>query len=299
MDSYPLKHWLHSVRTFSYWRYALLTTDSVKTFFSVWGAVWLFVETAEFFSLFTVTLKTYGWFFLAIAVLWVIWTRRPLRRICYKLPNRDVKIEIRVGDIFNVPGQIVISTNTTFDTDTSAGLINPDSLQGKFTQQYYEGNVGHLDGDLDRALSAVPSQAVTGAGKTKKYEIGTVAGITVKGRLFYLLAMAEMNAHGNIQPTSKQVIRQALNGLWDFILTKGEMGDVVIPIIGTGRGRSNATREETVKMIVQSFAQAIDKRLFAKKLTIVINPPDYREYNLNLFELNDYLRAVHRYERSE
>jgi hypothetical protein len=298
MDFYPFKHWLHSIRTFSYWRYTLFSKDSIKTFFSVWGVIWLLVETAEFFKLGDIKLKAYGYHFLALAIVIVVWTRRPLTRICYKLPGMDVKIEIRVVDIFKVPGEIVISTNTTFDTDMQSRLISENSLQGKFTQQYYDGNIGHLDSDLNQALAAAPSQQVAGPGKTKKYDIGTVAMVKVKGRIFYLLAMADMNQHGNAQ-SNKQFIKQALKGLWDFVLQKGELGDIVMPILGTGRGRTNMTREETIKMIVQSFAQAIQQRRFANKLTIVINPPDYREYELNLFELNDYLRAVHRYERSE
>jgi hypothetical protein len=299
MNFYPIKHWFHSIKTISYWRYSMLSIDSFKTFFSAWGIIWLLIETAEYFKLSDAgAIKPYGLNFLIFAILLVIWTRRPLIKICYKLPGRDVKIEIRVADIFKVPGEIVISTNTTFDTDTSSGLISSNSLQGKFTKEFYDGNFQHLNEDLDRALATTASQPVTGPGKLKKYEIGSVAKITTKGRTFYLLAMADMNQHGNAQ-SSKLLIKQALKGLWDFIMQKGELGDVAIPLLGTGRGRVNATREETIKMIVTSFAQALQQRRFANKLTIVISPSDYREHELNLFELNDYLRAVHRYERSE
>ena len=110
--------------------------------------------------------------------------------------------------------------------------------------------------------------------------------------------MADMNASGNAQ-SNKQLIRTALNALWDFVYRAGELGNLVVPVIGTGRGRTNATREETIKLMVKSFAQASAKNRFANKLTIVIHPQDYRTSHLNLFELNDYLRAVHKYEKSE
>lgn len=299
MDWHQLRQWWHSIRTFSYWKYTLLSGDSVKTFLSVWGAIWLCLETLEFFRPHTLELKSAGIYFLSAAVLWVIWTRRPVTRICYKLPNKDAKIEVRVADIFNVAGDLVISTNTTFDTDTASGLISPKSIQGKFTELYYDGNVQNLDQDIQNALTSyTPETIASPAGKDQKYKIGTVAKIRAKNRIFYLLAMADINTHGTAQ-SNAIYIKTALKELWDFLSTRGELGEVVLPLLGTGRGRTNITREETIKMIVTSFAQAILQKRFATKLTIVIHPDDYREYDLNLFELHDYLRAVHKYERSE
>ena len=298
MDFYLIRHWFHSIRTISYWRYALFTVDSWKTFLAVWGAVWLLADSGERFGFFDYQLKGHGWQLLIVSVLIVIWTRRPISRIAYKLPKSDVRIEIRVGDIFKQEGDLVVSTNTTFETDVPGGVIAADSLQGKFTQNYYDNNIAHLDGDITRALAGVPHQPNTGNGKPNKYDIGTVAKVHVKGRYFYLLAMAEMNAHGNTQ-SSKQLVRTALNSLWTFVHQRGELGNMVIPVIGTGRGRTNATREETIKQIVKSFAQATARNRFANKLTIVIHPQDYRDSHLNLFELNDYLRAVHKYEKAE
>ncbi len=296
---HQIKHWFHSIWTLSYWRYTFLSLDAAKTFFAVWGIIWLGIETFDYFKPFEFEFKKYSGFLLALAITVVIWTRRPITRICYKLPNRDTKIEIKVGDIFSVPGDTVISTNTTFDTDTASGLIATDSLQGKFTQLLYNNNVGHLDHDIETALAGNQYDVLTQAkGKAQKYKMGTVAKVQVKGRTFYLLAMADMNQHGTAQSSASSV-RTALGALWEFIANQGNMGEIVIPLIGTGRGRISATREEMVKDIVKSFAQAIQKKRFATKLTIVILPKDYWEYDLNLFQLHDYLRHVHKYERAD
>jgi Domain of unknown function (DUF6430) len=225
---------------------------------------------------------------LAGSALHVLYTVRPVRQVEYKVPKKDLCIVVRVGDILSCPGQVVISTNMTFDTDMSSGLIAPSSLQGQLAQRYFNSNTEELDRLIARSLGDLPHDKATSPGKRKRYPIGTVAKVMTHGQNYYLLAMADLNEHGTAK-SSVEDVERALDGLWDFIVTKGELGDAVVPLIGTGRGRVQLPRKKMIERIAQSFAYASRERKFANKLTIVIHRDDAKNYDLNLFEVRDYL----------
>ena len=292
-----MKLW-NSMRTLSYWKYAFLSMDTLKIFFSVLGILMLTVEAIEYFKFFSFQLNDYGLPFLTAPLAVVIWKRRPLSKICYQLPGRDVRIEIRIDDILNIKhSDIVIGTNTTFDTGISEGIIENASLQGKFTKQFYNNDIEHLDRDLEKALKDTSAQNIQrNWGKNLRYPIGTVAKIAVKDQIFYLLAMAKLNNHG-VSQSNLNSIKLSLKKLWEFIGSHGELREIAIPLIGTGHGRLTQTREEIIKLIVESFNEASKLKRFSKKLIIVIHFNDYRYHNLNLLELNKYLSYVHKLEK--
>lgn len=88
---------------------------------------------------------------LPVGVGRFLWKCRDMLSVSHRLDETDVSIEIQVGDIFTLIGAFVISTNTTFDTDMSEGLISEQSLQGKFTKKYYD-KEEHLDQELAEVL---------------------------------------------------------------------------------------------------------------------------------------------------
>lgn len=278
--------------TWSYWRYALFSWSPVKRLLAVVGAAYLMLEVFDFFSV----LKREDhskWTLAGIlvgAVIVVLYTVRPVRSIAYKPPNRDLCFRVRIADILNCEGEVVISTNTTFDTDMASGLIATNSLQGQFAQKFFGGRTDELDrlitGSL-RGVQELPDKAVS-PGKSKRYPVGTVAKVSTHGRNFYLLAMAELNEQGNAQ-SSVALIDDALKGLWNFMASKGELGELVVPLLGMGRGRVSLPRKRIIERIAQSFAYASGDRRFAHTLTIVIHRSDAERYNLNLFEIRDYL----------
>lgn len=258
---------------------------------AVVGGIWLLVDILSTLRVFDKE-KLSFWYLIPIAViglLSVILTRRPVKRITYKYPGQDLKIEVRIDNIFEVPGQKVISTNTTFDTDIAGGIISPKSLQGQFTDKFFQGNLPALDAELSRGLSGLPTTRIQKqAGKTERYDFGTTVKINVAGQFFYWFAMADLN-HSNTAKTTLKNVHQALDGLWEFIETKGEKFDTVIPLIGSGLGRLATSRKKLIAIIAQSFINASENQIFSNKLVIVVHPIDAQESGLNLFEVKDLL----------
>ena len=126
-------------------------------------------------------------------------------------------------------------------------------------------------------------------GKKKKYAVGTIAKIIAHDFNFYFLAMADMNEHGNAE-TDITKIDWALKDLWRYMVSQGELGDIVIPLLGTGRGRLEVPRKKIIERIAQSFLDASVSRIFCNKLIIAVHPTDAENFELNLFEVKDYLK---------
>lgn len=221
------------------------------------GGIYLLLEMLDFFQMYTRDeYSSYAFFVvLGFAIITGIGSRRPVSKISYRIPKKDFSYEVVIGDILDSSApNIVISTNTTFDTDIGSGLIHPDSLQGKFTSKFFGGNTAELDRQINASLNdADYEEHPSGKGKKRKYPIGTVAKVTAHGKTFYLTAMSELNKDGNAH-SNVGMIDTSLEHLWSFIAGKGELGNVAIAIIGTGRGRVRLSRKKVVERIAQSFA---------------------------------------------
>src|SRR4051794_31849012 len=287
-----MRYFLSSIKTISYWKYALFSKDAIVHFFAAMGALYTVVEILDFFSIYI--RDKYGRYailvFFILALVFVLATRRPISRVTYKVPKRDFAIEVRIGDLFACPGGRIISSNTTFDTNIAEGIISPNSLQGQFTSRFFQQNISALDNEIERALAKEEYVEVTNKpGKLKKYPIETVARIRVGNEDYYWLAMANINEHGNAISDIK-TIDQALEKLWRFIADRGELGDVIVPLLGTGRGRVDVPRKKLIEKVAQSFADASKDKVFANRLVIVVHSSDAANFEVNLFEVKDYLR---------
>ncbi|CAM3422015.1 macro domain-containing protein [Flavobacterium chungbukense] len=286
-----MNYYLKSLRTKSYWIYALLSIDSMTTFIAVVGGAWSLVDILSSWH-FVNKEKLPFWFLICLflsGLLVVIFTRRPVKKIKYKYPGQDLTIEVCIDDLFTVNGQKVISTNTTFDTDIASGIISEKSLQGQFTNKYYPGDVPKLDKEIGDGLAGYSfTEIQKEAGKTKRYDFGTTVKLRLADQFFYWFAMSDLNYNNNAKTTLKNV-HLALEGLWEFIETKGEKQDIVIPLIGSGLGRLSIGRKKLIAIIAQSFLNASEENIFSNKLIIVIHPGDVDKANLNLFEVKDLL----------
>lgn len=286
-----MRYWWDAVRTLSYWRYALFSGEAAAKFFGALGVLYLLVDVADAFKVYTKDKYShFGLIFLLVpAVLFVLFTRRPVSRVTYKVPKKDYMYEVKIGDLFRETGEIIISSNTTFDTDMSSGLIATNSLQGQVATQFFNGQTVEIDRQLEVSLSREPFTInEERPGKKKEYPLGTVARVTSHGKNFYFIAMSHMNADGTAY-SDIRMMDEALERLWLNMARKAELGDVIMPLMGTGRGRVPMPRKKVIERIAQSFADASQERTFSNKLTIMVRPEDASKFSLNLFQVRDYL----------
>lgn len=282
-------HLLRSTLTISFWKYFLLSKEAYKTFFAVLGAAWLVIRSAQYTGLIDFEGQTYIFYTVStIALIASIYANRPISRIGLKVPGKDLSIEVKVGDIFKLKGGKFISSNTTFDTDISQGIISKKSLQGQFTQKFFHDNLNGLDKAIENSIGGkIHTISTKTFGKLKRYEIGTVAKLELSDERFYFVAMSDLTDEGNAI-TSKENIEKSLKCFWEYVKFSGEMEDIVVPLVGTGRGRINIRRKQVINMIIESFLNASSETLISNHLMIVISPDDYIKYSLKLLDIKGH-----------
>lgn len=285
MTKENLKYFFDTISSKSYWQYVLFSKAGLGSIFAIFGSLTLLIESLDFFSIYTKDkYAPYAFLiFLFLSIIFSVSLRRPIKSISIKSPNHDINVEVRIADLFDVSGATMISTNTSFESDVAGGRIAVDSLQGQFTARYFTGNQTELIAKIQEGLSKLRI--------TSPYPMGTVIPINTHGKTFYFTAMADLNEHGNAS-TSVDNVKQALKGLWNHVREVGELQELAIPLIGTGRGRVKMSRKKMIALIAESFVVASEQSKFTEKLVIVIRPEDASNFGVNLYDVKDNLKQV-------
>ena len=275
----------------------------IKYLLTSFGAIWLVTEAVSYFNESAGScLSTKGYWFVVIGFLIAFILSRPKTVFRYQLKNRDVTIEVRIANAFKVSGDLVVPINTTFDTDFDGKIPKAQSIQGKFTRCYYESELSHLDLDINTAMGRedypykeLPQKKV---GKTRQYPIGAVIQLNRKNRLFYLLANTHINNNG-VANTTIENVRESLAKLWYYISEKGSKGDIVIPLLGTGKGRLGDKREDIFLEIIRSFIASCSSSAYCDKLIVVIYPLDVTKWKIDLNYIQCFLECACKYANFE
>lgn len=278
----------------SYWRYVFSFKETAKAALSTLGIFWLLIEPAGFvFPEFSAFIKEHWAYIFVLGVVWVCTANWPRTSYTFRLKGTDISIRLSIGNIFDYSGNIVIPINTSFDTSFENNLISKKSVQGQFTLKYFK-EPKYLDTDINKVLETheppVEIQSKT-IGRKYRYEIGKVVPLSLKEGVYaYLLAIGDMNDTG-VASTSFEEILSSLAALWEHIKEKGDVEQINIPVLGTGRGRIMESRETMIKTIAHSFiAATTSTKRFVNVLNIVVQAKDYKEFQLNLREITDFIR---------
>ncbi len=279
-----MKYFISSITSKAYCRY-IFSQSGLKSILAIFGLIWLIIESLDFFNVYTRDqYGSYAFFiFIAISTVISILLRRPIKSISVSFPEYDFCVEVRITDLFDVNGATMISSNTIFEADVAGGKISVDSLQGQFTAKYYTGNQSKLIKEINEELKSIDSSS--------PYPMGTTIPIHTHGKTFYLTAMAKLGENGNTSSTIAD-IKSALDGLWNYVRTSGELQELAVPVIGTGRGRLKTSRKKMIAMIAESFVKASTNDKFTDKLIITIRPEDAESFGINLYDIKDHLKHV-------
>lgn len=296
-----LQHWFsllkHGFLSRSWWRgfggHLLASFGAVRLV--AWAVSSLGEDVERFLS-------TKGWWFLGLGLLIACFLSRPKTVFGYQLRNRDVTIEIRIADAFEVSGDLVVPINTTFDTDLDGKIPKAHSIQGELTRRYYDSEVCHLDLDINKELAKEdyhyeePPEKTRG--KKRRYPIGTVIQLKKRESLFYLVANTHINNDG-VASTTIENLRESLAELWYYISEKGSKGDIVIPLLGTGKARLGEKREDIFLEIIRSFIASCSSGTYCDKLIVAIYPPDVAKHRIDLNYLRGFLEYSCKYAKFE
>lgn len=264
-----------------------------KSLFSVFGVLWLIVEVLAFFNKqeFADSLKSIWWLFLLSGIILVIYQNWPKHLYTYKVNNRDVSISVQIGDVFKNPGALIVPVNNRLDVDNNGTTAKSSSILKFFIDKIYKSVPSHLATDINQKLEDSKdwySKFVI-RDSPREYKIGTVVPVFRDEKQYYLLCNATLNEQFRSKCTPDD-LRNSLIELWAFLTHCGSKDNLVIPILGTGRGRITLTREEVIKEIVLSFLASLSSENYCEQLTICIHPYDLKKYNIDIAKIVDFVR---------
>lgn len=279
-----MKYFLNSITSKAYWKY-IFSFEGFKSILAIFGSIWLIIETLDFFNVYTRNqYGSYAFFiFILLSIIISILLRRPIKSISISFSEYDFGIEVRIIDLFELSGATMISSNSIFESDVAGGKIAIDSLQGQFTAKYFTGNQTELIDKIGEQTKEI--------GSNSPYPMGTTIPIHTHGKTFYFTAMSTIGPGGNAS-SSISDIKNALSGLWSYVRENGELQELAVPVVGTGRGRVQISRKKMIALIAESFVKASKENKFTDKLIITIRPKDAENFGTNLYDIKDHLIHV-------
>lgn len=130
-----------------------------------------------------------------------------------------------------------------------------NTLHGKWLDSWEKAG-----GDVDELNSRIRNsiKSISHLEKRDKYPIGTIALIEGHNTMFYLLAIADFDKE-NIARSSKNNIKNSIERLAIFYEKWGNGYDIYIPLIGTGKSKSNLSLQESYDCIVDYYRNNKEK----------------------------------------
>jgi hypothetical protein len=261
-------------------------------FVSAFGVLWLIVEPVSLF--FPNTFK-WGWTGYVALVLVsgfaALYRARPRNAVSRSLPPTDVTIAIRVGDVLDQVGNVVVGANDTFDTQFEDDVISRASVQGQLLERVFCDERGELDRQIQTSIATVDGSQDHNKdfGKRVRYPIGTVAVVRSADSRYFLPAFTRMSATlpAHVSSTIED-LEIALAGTWRAINIAGQREPVHAPILGSHLARLGVSRT-LLTQIALSFIAATRKG-GPSSLTIWIA---YQDRDIvDMVVLDDWLRGL-------
>lgn len=245
---------------------------------SIWGFVSLFVSFSNVLSenitfnckILIGCLVLVGVYVLSaiIATFYILGSTK----VCVITSNTKHHVYVQYGDMYtpNVikkgyigKRNLVISVNRCFDTVIDDHLVTLTSEHGKVFQYMYNSNV-YTPETLNKKLQQNLANNNTSfieltrdqkpEGNLKRYESGTIVDLKFDDKLtFYLLGLSTFDSNLNAQ-TPKENLIVSIQRLIEFCDHRSQGYPVVLPLIGSGRSRTNIELPDLLSYIVEAFA---------------------------------------------
>ena len=210
----------------------------------------------------------------------------------YSIENTDSKISLSFGNILNQKGVVVVHVNREFDTIVGNGVVDPESLHGRFINKYYKNELTTLDSIIDAELlrQKIPFDVRNDKekGKRKTYPLGTCVQIEKDGKKFILAALTKFDSQCHAEPISKYTRNEFLPKVWEWIRNNIEPNVVHFAVIGTGCSRMVGTTLEKYRAVVDSGLVAISESKLYQTFDITL--PMTRDAFSNYKDFNEYIR---------
>ena len=235
--------------------------------------------------------------YIAIVVLALLWA---IGRVFFYKENKIYgdglgELILRYDDIWRIAFSkqhfwkkdekkiVVVSVNTSFDTIVDEDiskvknpLVSPTTLHGQWINQMQKQGISieEMNRTIHESLTLQgiePSKTVERIkkerGNLECFEKGTIAVYKYGDVFFYLLALSEFDEENRAQNTRNELIK-TVEKLIEFYDANGQGYDLYVPLLGTGRSRTDISLDEALQIMVSYFK--IYKAKIKGKVKIIV-----------------------------
>lgn len=264
-----------------------------RAFVGIFGFLWLFIEPLGLFKPDWFDWGAPGYAVLVLlSLIMAVVFNFPRKSISGSLSSPNSTIEIKVGDLFDESGHLVIGTNDVFDTELG-DIIKSSSVQGQFLTRIYGGDQERLDAEIAEVLKRRGLNGIIDAdkikGKTTRYPLGTTLTLSSATQKYFLIAYGYLQNDLRVK-SSADVLWTSLSELWEQVRLYGHGTQVAIPIVGSGLARVKLSHTVLIQLIILSFIAASKNEYVAEKLTVMVYPQDLKR--VDFYKLEDFLSLV-------
>lgn len=227
-----------------------------------------------------------------ISLIFAVIKNWPKNKFEYKLGNKDTRIGLVIDDYFKQHGSFIVSVNDEFDIGLGGTTLKSKSIKSQVIFNFFDGKCEDLAAKVKKQLSRnLYKHQKNGV----KYKMGTTVCIEKDTNKFYLTVNSIKNKNQRVE-ARKEDFDMVLAELWTFLANHGSKGDIIIPLLGTGNGRISLERRDVFKEIVRSFIASCSEKTYCDKLVIVVNPKDVDSCELDIDDMNEFLKSQCKYQ---
>lgn len=241
---------------------------------------------------------------LSVLVAYVIYLVMIL--ICRRVTvyrNENKKIVVLYDDLIELIEKyensenkaiFVIPVNRCFDTIVDDVIIETTSVHGQFikyiTKNIYK--LDELDKYIDTSLKTYKFENVDisekDKGKTKRYQVGTIAKIeSMKGNIFYLLALPKFKKKGDKITVDESInmheYLECLQAMVDYYKTDGRNLPIYMPTIGCGLSRLYISVDNAIKQLISIWN--LNHDVIRDSVNIVVYKKDF--WNIHIMKYKE------------
>lgn len=205
------------------------------TFFLIIGILWL---PLEFLSYWEIGLPKNVWTLsgiLAFSVMISFFVTRQQREIQFTIPQSELCIAIRFGDLFDQNSDIIVPVNDFFDHELGP-VINESSVHGQFIKRnpnfdFRTSITSALRKKKEKILGTSHEKK---EGRKNRYAIGTTIAVNINSKNCYLVALTETDIETYRVKAHLKDLTNALSEVWKETRINGGANHVALPLIGGG-----------------------------------------------------------------
>lgn len=267
IDKYSHRIWLskkYIAKTAAEW---------TATLYALAGLISVFVSFEGVFPDTTTLLKKILVSIAILAGVWVCCVIICSIRVCVQKKKKVVDgrngkaVYVVYGDLFDpeiVNGQkryIAFAANRCFDTIVDDNLVGANTIHGRAFNRLYDQKLytpGSLNEALQQSIKGNPKSVLVSRegkkeGNLKRYEVGAYANLKIDDKLNYLpIGLSWFDENLNAQ-TSLQEYVLAVQKMIEAFDKESQGYPVLMPIIGTGRSRTDLNEREVLEYLIAAF----------------------------------------------